>query len=172
MFTSFTPTFTFCEQFNKRAAAEIKRWSLNSEGYILNIPNESTGTTGKKKASELYVTFSAPSDSLFTGETFTLRIRFTTKYPFEPPEVQFLVNDVTKAPEHPHVYTNGHVCLSILTPSAWSPALTVESTVLSIASLLSSCTERGVPEGNDSYVARVGTRTPLLTRWAFHDDTV
>ncbi|KAJ1487080.1 hypothetical protein T484DRAFT_1787631 [Baffinella frigidus] len=63
---------------------------------------------------------------------------------------------------------NGHICLSILYDQ-WSPALRVDSVCMSILSMLSSADGKARPADNDSYVSRVGTRSPKQTRWDFHD---
>mmetsp|Transcript_33207 Transcript_33207/g.38672 ORF Transcript_33207/g.38672 Transcript_33207/m.38672 type:complete len:155 (+) Transcript_33207:317-781(+) len=101
--------------------------------------------------------------SLYAGETYRLRFRFTSNYPFEAPEVEFM----SPSPCHPHIYTNGHICLSILYDE-WSPALTATHVCLSIVSMMSSCTEKIRPEGNDRYVSRA-PNSSKKSRWIFHD---
>ncbi|XP_039284179.1 ubiquitin-conjugating enzyme E2 W isoform X2 [Nilaparvata lugens] len=76
--------------------------------------------------------------TLYEGEVFQLQFKFSPKYPFDSPEVTFIGSNI---PVHPHVYSNGHICLSILTDD-WSPALSVQSVCLSIVSMLSSCKEK------------------------------
>uniref|UniRef100_UPI00358F4594 ubiquitin-conjugating enzyme E2 W isoform X1 n=1 Tax=Myxine glutinosa TaxID=7769 RepID=UPI00358F4594 len=78
------------------------------------------------------------SGTLYEGERFQLLFKFSSRYPFDSPEVVFIGENI---PVHPHVYSNGHICLSILTED-WSPALSVQSVCLSIVSMLSSCKDK------------------------------
>lgn len=114
---------------------------------------------------------SAGLPRLYDGEVFRLSIKFTDRYPLEPPEVVFL----SPTPIHPHIYSNGHICLDILYDGqngGWSPALTINKVCLSLRSMLASNTEKRRPPGDQEYCSRVGNRSPKLTRWEFSDDTV
>uniref|UniRef100_A0A6G1SDT1 N-terminal E2 ubiquitin-conjugating enzyme n=1 Tax=Aceria tosichella TaxID=561515 RepID=A0A6G1SDT1_9ACAR len=105
--------------------------------------------------------------SLYDGERFQLQFRFSPQYPFESPEVTFIGQNI---PINPHVYSNGHICLSILTED-WSPALSVQSVCLSIVSMLSSCTDKRRPPDNAFYI-RTCSKSPKKTKWWYHDDSV
>jgi ubiquitin-conjugating enzyme E2 W len=85
--------------------------------------------------------------TLYDGEKFQLLFKFTDQYPFDSPQVRktktknsifipfFVIIQVTfigsNIPHHPHIYSNGHICLSILTDD-WSPALSINSVCLSV----------------------------------------
>lgn len=95
-----------------------------------------------------------------------VQIKFTDHYPLEPPEVrarvkfplhasmcllvfEFVlytqVTFVPTSPMHPHIYSNGHICLDILYDGrngGWSPALTINKVCLSLRSMLASNTDK------------------------------
>ncbi|MBA0562443.1 hypothetical protein Golob_007486, partial [Gossypium lobatum] len=48
--------------------------------------------------------------TLYTNETYQLQVDFPEHYPMEAPQVIFL----QPAPLHPHIYSNGHICLGVL----------------------------------------------------------
>uniref|UniRef100_W8BCK3 N-terminal E2 ubiquitin-conjugating enzyme n=1 Tax=Ceratitis capitata TaxID=7213 RepID=W8BCK3_CERCA len=116
--------------------------------------------------SEWKINIAGFEGTLYEGEHFQLLFKFNNKYPFDSPEVTFIGNNI---PVHPHVYSNGHICLSILTED-WSPALSVQSVCLSIASMLSSCREKKRPPDNTLYV-KTCNKNPKKTKWWYHGES-
>lgn len=113
------------------------------------------------------INLQAPPDTIYKNEQFRLQFKFPPNYPMDSPEVVFLKTTETKIPVHPHVYSNGHICLSILYDQ-WSPALTVTSVCLSILSMLSSCQEKEKPQDDEKYCKTHTGKSPKDTQWWFH----
>ncbi|CAK4067743.1 unnamed protein product [Aphanomyces euteiches] len=89
-------------------------------------------------------TIRGPKGTPYENGQFVLEIKIPKTYPFEPPKVRF----ETKI-WHPNISSQtGAICLDIL-KDAWSPALTIKTTLLSIQALLSAA------EPNDPQDAEV-----------------
>ncbi|KIR58856.1 ubiquitin-conjugating enzyme E2 W [Cryptococcus bacillisporus CA1873] len=84
------------------------------------------------------------------------------------PQVTFVVNDIWQAPIHPHIYSNGHICASIL-GNDWSPVLNAVSICITMQSMLASNKSKVRPEGDQRYV-RNAPANPKLTSWKYDDD--
>ncbi|KAK4530260.1 hypothetical protein CCYA_CCYA03G1117 [Cyanidiococcus yangmingshanensis] len=151
----------------RRLHKELSDWYLSGRTAEHSPQPTILLETPVTRLDEWFVSLRGADSTLYAGEWYRLRFRFPSDYPIEAPEVVFLGTP----PVHEHVYSNGHLCLSILYDS-WSPALTVNSVALSIQSMLSSATEKRRPPDNDTYVRNCRGRSPKHTRWLFHDDGV
>ncbi|KXN85063.1 Ubiquitin-conjugating enzyme E2 1 [Leucoagaricus sp. SymC.cos] len=88
--------------------------------------------------------FPGPQGTPYEGGNFDVDIVIPDSYPFQPVKMKF----ITKV-YHPNVSSaSGAICLDIL-KDAWSPVLTLKSTMISLQSLLCS------PEPNDPQDAEV-----------------
>ncbi|KAG6837218.1 hypothetical protein H0H93_013086 [Arthromyces matolae] len=80
-------------------------------------------------------------ESLYKDEKHMLQFRFDSSYPISSPAVQFVTIEGHTAPIHPHVYSNGHICASIL-GNEWSPVLSVVAVCVTLQSMLASCKKK------------------------------
>jgi ubiquitin-conjugating enzyme E2 W len=113
------------------------------------------------------------ANPIYAGQTFRLRFRFSARYPIEPPEVMFVAvrEPPRPIPLHPHIYSNGIICLDLLDKAGWSPVQNVETVCMSLQSMLTGNTLAERPPGDDAFV-RSNVQSPRNIRWDFHDDHV
>ncbi|KAG6774662.1 hypothetical protein POTOM_022023 [Populus tomentosa] len=158
-----------------RLQKELAEWQLNPpSGFKHKVTDN---------LQRWVIEVNGAAGTLYANETYQLQVDFPEHYPMEAPQVIF----APPAPLHPHIYSNGHICLVDNSPKArdsdsvalyilydsWSPAMTVSSICISILSMLSSSTVKQRPADNDRYVKNCRSgRSPKETRWWFHDDKV
>ncbi|CCX04607.1 ubiquitin-conjugating enzyme/RWD-like protein [Pyronema domesticum] len=95
------------------------------------------------------------NNALYAGKTYRLSFKFNRQYPIEPPEVKFITATDREIPMHPHIYSNGVICLDLLSAGVgggWSPVQSVETVCVSIQSMLEGNNINQRPEGDDQFV--------------------
>merc|ERR1712232_354076 len=96
--------------------------------------NPKRGSAAASDVASFIALLAGPKGSPYEGGVFRIQVHVPRQYPLEPPRMKFETRLF-----HPNVgrgHTPGAICLDILRREAWSPALTLERTLLSIASLL------------------------------------
>ncbi|KAK8029576.1 ubiquitin conjugating enzyme [Apiospora rasikravindrae] len=123
----------------RRVAKELADIKADASSKITAEAAESTGDLTHLKAS-----IPGPPGTPYEGGSFIVDVKIPTEYPFRPPVMKF----DTKV-WHPNISSQtGAICLDTLS-SAWSPVLTIKSSLLSLQSLLES------PEPKDPQDAEV-----------------
>lgn len=75
-----------------------------------------------------------------------------------PANTQPADNGYRPIPIHPHIYTNGIICLDLLGTAGWSPVQSVESVCMSLQSMLTGNTKNERPQGDKEFCASMGPR--------------
>ncbi|RMZ89227.1 hypothetical protein DV736_g3548, partial [Chaetothyriales sp. CBS 134916] len=147
---------------------------------------------------------------LYKGQIFRLSFIFNNQYPIEAPEVCFIHVPPSQQPSspsnpidltdpassqptgrpipiHPHIYSNGIICLDLLGTAGWSPVQSVESVCMSLQSMLTGNSKNERPQGDEQFCQSMGVRGPdgwtgwrggghgrglKDVRFAYDDDTV
>ncbi|PFH31676.1 putative ubiquitin conjugating enzyme E2 [Besnoitia besnoiti] len=103
--------------------------------------------------------------SPYENETYRLKVVIPPDYPFKAPTCFFL----QPTPVHPHVYSNGDICLNLL-GSDWRPSLSISAVAVAILSMLTSAKQKQLPMDNAAHVdVPAGHRD---TQFLYHDDKV
>ncbi|EMG50146.1 UBC1 Ubiquitin-conjugating enzyme E2 1 [Candida maltosa Xu316] len=122
----------------KRIAKELEECRQDTQSGVsltLNNENDLTHLTGY---------FKGPPGTPYEGGLFQVAIDIPQEYPFKPPQMKF-----TTKIYHPNISSvTGAICLDIL-KDAWTPILTLKSSLISLQSLLQS------PEPSDPQDAEV-----------------
>ncbi|TIA62609.1 UBC-like protein [Aureobasidium pullulans] len=111
------------------------------------------------------------ANPIYQGNIFRLKFEFSNNYPIEPPEVVFVRHSDRPIPMHPHIYSNGIICLDLLAAQGWSPVQNVESICLSIQSMLTGNSKNERPPGDADFVRNNRLR-PRDVAFHFHDNEV
>lgn len=100
---------------------------------LLNNTNpDFTYTISETNFRYVFVTMKGPNDTCYQNGNFKLELFIPKEYPFQPIKIRFLTKIY-----HPNIDFIGRICLDIL-KQRWSPALQIQSLLLSIQVLLSS----------------------------------
>ncbi|ORY70894.1 ubiquitin-conjugating enzyme [Pseudomassariella vexata] len=124
----------------RRVAKELA--DIEADAKVSNITAQPADSTGD--LTHLKACIPGPPGTPYEGGKFIVDVNIPTEYPFRPPIMKF----DTKV-WHPNISSQtGAICLDTLS-TAWSPVLTIKSTLLSLQSLFES------PEPKDPQDAEV-----------------
>uniref|UniRef100_A0A8H7NAF1 UBC core domain-containing protein n=1 Tax=Bionectria ochroleuca TaxID=29856 RepID=A0A8H7NAF1_BIOOC len=130
-----------------------------------------SGSAGSELSDWLFDIRVLDENPIYKDGVYRLKFRFSKSYPIEPPEVTFEKQADRPIPIHPHIYSNGIICLDLLGSQGWSPVQSAQSVCMSIQSMLTSNTKNERPPGDEEFV-RGNTLRPRDIEFLYHDNTV
>lgn len=139
--------------FEKRILKEIKAMQTSDEMEIINIELPS-----------IFIKYNAPKDTIYEGESFKIKITIPKRYPIDAPEIIFIDN----IPINEHVYSNGHICVSILYDN-WTPAYTLHGAVMNIISMIAGAKSKKKPVNDKMYCYMSKNKSPKEFKWVYDD---
>ncbi|EAY01001.1 bendless protein, putative [Trichomonas vaginalis G3] len=107
-----------------------KRIMMEVRKMATNLPPGISITQNPENTHHFFVVIDGPPSTPFEGGKFKLELFLTDKYPIEPPKAHMLTKIY-----HPNIDKLGRICLDIL-KTEWTPVMNIETTVLSIQSLM------------------------------------
>ncbi|KFA51472.1 hypothetical protein S40285_00255 [Stachybotrys chlorohalonatus IBT 40285] len=154
---------------SKRLMKELVK--IHSDGLPPGIALVQSGSDGADMSEWLLDIRVLDQNPLYQNQIYRLRFRFPKAYPIEPPEVTFEKSTDRPIPIHPHIYSNGIICLDLLGQQGWSPVQSAQSVCMSIQSMLTSNTKNERPPGDEDFVKGNKLR-PRDIDFLYHDNTV
>ncbi|KAH6932685.1 hypothetical protein HPB50_008730 [Hyalomma asiaticum] len=123
---------------------------------------------------KIHAVLVGPAKTPYQGGFFYILLKCPPDYPISPPRVRFMTTDQGRVTFHPYIYSTGKVCLSLLGTydgSAWSPAHTLGTVLLSMQSIMSEDPfEESSAARSVSLIASVrGQRTASTSLTVLHE---
>lgn len=101
--------------------------------------------------------------TIYDGESWVIQLTLKN-YPFEAPTTTF----VGTPPQHPHIYSIGHICLSLLYED-WIPSLSISMVLCEISRMLGMAKVKSTPPDDFQYCnSHQYGSDPKLTKFSFH----
>ena len=113
------------------ASKRLKRLFNEQRKYEKAPPHDLRIHFDPKKPYKPIAYIIGPSETIWEGGVFKIKVTLPSDYPFSPPKMEFDCNMF-----HPNVYRNGSICVDILRASEWAETMKLVDAVRSLMVLL------------------------------------
>lgn len=154
----------------KRMARERVNLEKPNDDYFVHFENDNL--------TSFHAYVIGTSETLYAHKFIKLRFDIPDKYPLVPPKATFIQHSGGRL--HPNLYVEGKVCLSILGTwpgEKWAFAMTIETVLITIRSLLDNSPYKHEPHQKDNpsfnqYVQYMSWKSLLLDYFNNERDSI